>query len=67
MRDKKITWEEFEEYYNNISASVDNDDYFELMMKNAWKIWYILNLIKLSVNIRLWKINIWYYFKAPVK
>jgi hypothetical protein len=24
------------EYYNNISASIDNEDYFELMIKNAW-------------------------------
>lgn len=24
-RDRKVTWEEFEEYYTNISASIDND------------------------------------------
>jgi Ca2+-binding EF-hand superfamily protein len=36
--DHIVTKEEFEEYYNNISASVDNDQYFELMMNNAWKI-----------------------------
>lgn len=36
--DHVVTKEEFEEYYNNISASVDNDQYFELMMNNAWKI-----------------------------
>ena len=33
-------------YYNNVSASIDNDDYFELMIRNAWHIsggegWYI--------------------------
>jgi hypothetical protein len=36
--DHVVTKEEFEEYYNNISASIDNDQYFELMMNNAWKI-----------------------------
>ena len=36
--DREVTREEFEEYYNNVSASVDNDQYFELMMNNAWKL-----------------------------
>ena len=36
--DHIVTKEEFEEYYNNISASIDNDQYFELMINNAWKI-----------------------------
>ena len=36
--DHIVTQEEFIEYYNNISSSVDNDQYFELMMNNAWKI-----------------------------
>lgn len=29
---------EFCSYYSNISASIDDDDYFELMMRNAWHI-----------------------------
>jgi Ca2+-binding EF-hand superfamily protein len=37
-RDRNVTLEEFEEYYENVSASIDNDLYFEVMMKNAWKI-----------------------------
>ena len=36
--DRVVTKEEFNEYYNNVSASVDNDQYFELMMNNAWKL-----------------------------
>lgn len=33
-----VTKEEFDEYYNNISASIDDDQYFKLMMENAWKL-----------------------------
>jgi hypothetical protein len=33
-----VTMEEFVEYYNNVSASIDNDQYFELMMVNAWNL-----------------------------
>jgi Ca2+-binding EF-hand superfamily protein len=38
QRDRSVTWEEFEEYYNNVSASIDDDAYFETMMINAWKL-----------------------------
>jgi len=33
-----ITRAEFEDYYKDVSASIDDDDYFELMMRNAWHI-----------------------------
>ena len=36
--DGKVTQQEFENYYTNIGASIDNDDYFELMIRNAWHI-----------------------------
>ena len=35
-KDGIVTREEFIEYYKNVSASIDTDDYFELMMRNAW-------------------------------
>ncbi|KAF1316975.1 Calcyphosin-like protein, partial [Globisporangium splendens] len=37
-RDGVVTKLEFEEYYRNLSASIDSDEYFELMMRNAWHI-----------------------------
>ncbi|OLQ03930.1 Calcyphosin-like protein [Symbiodinium microadriaticum] len=36
--DGRITREEFLENYQWVSASIDSDDYFELMMRNAWHI-----------------------------
>lgn len=36
--DKKITFDEFIEYYNNVSMSIEDDRYFELMMTNAWNL-----------------------------
>ena len=38
IRDQSVTMDEFMEYYNNVSASIDHDQYFELMMINAWKL-----------------------------
>ena len=38
QNDSRIDLEEFTEYYANISASIDNDDYFALMMNNSWNI-----------------------------
>lgn len=37
-KDQIVTIEEFEDYYKDISASIDEDDYFELMIRNAWHI-----------------------------
>merc|ERR1712178_380417 len=37
-QDGTVTKKEFTEYYKNVSASVDDDDYFELMIRNAWHI-----------------------------
>jgi len=35
--DGKVTIEEFMEYYENVSMSIDNDQYFEMMISNNWK------------------------------
>ena len=36
--DDIITWKEFLTYYKDVSAGIEMDDYFELMMRNAWHI-----------------------------
>jgi len=36
--DHIISKDEWCEYYNNVSASIDRDDYFALMMNNAWNL-----------------------------
>ena len=36
--DHSVTGDEFIDYYEWVSASIDNDDYFELMIRNAWHI-----------------------------
>ena len=36
--DVMITRDEFIDYYREISPSIDNDEYFALMMQNAWKL-----------------------------
>ncbi|NXE92091.1 CAPSL protein, partial [Menura novaehollandiae] len=37
-KDGKVTAEEFMNYYAGVSASIDTDVYFIIMMKNAWKL-----------------------------
>lgn len=37
-RDGKINVDEWNEYYNNVSMSIDDDKYFELMMNNTWNL-----------------------------
>jgi len=34
----KVTRKEFENYYYNVSASIERDDYFEIMMRNVWRL-----------------------------
>lgn len=36
--DEIVTLQEFVEYFRDVSCNVDRDDYFDAMMKNAWKI-----------------------------
>jgi len=31
-----VTLQEFTDYYRKLSANIDNDQYFELMMTNSW-------------------------------
>jgi len=49
-----VTKEEFEEYYNNISASIEDDAYFTTMMNNAWK---LTEESKIGQNQRGWKMQ----------
>lgn len=37
-RDGNIQLHEWFEYYNNVSMSIDDDAYFELMMNNTWNL-----------------------------
>lgn len=35
--DQRVTFDEFAAYYTALSSSIDEDDYFALMMCSAWK------------------------------
>lgn len=37
-KDGIITRDEFYDYFRDVSASIDTDEYFEAMMKSAWKL-----------------------------
>lgn len=37
-RDGRIQKDEWDEYYAAVSSSIDNDEHFVLLMKNAWKL-----------------------------
>ena len=37
-KDGIVTFEEFCDYYGDVSASIDDDDYFAEMMISAWKL-----------------------------
>lgn len=36
--DGQVTFNEFLDYYSNVSASIDDDEYFKLMITNAWNL-----------------------------
>jgi Ca2+-binding EF-hand superfamily protein len=44
-KDGIVTPAEFEAYYADVSASIDSDDYFELMMRNAWCVGFWWGLV----------------------
>jgi len=36
--DGKVSLNEFTDYYANVSASIDDDQYFKVMITNAWNL-----------------------------
>ena len=39
VADGIVTFDEFCDYFKDVSASIDDDEYFRVMMVNAWKLW----------------------------
>lgn len=37
-KDGIVTFDEFCDYYRDVSASIDRDDYFRAMMTSAWRL-----------------------------
>jgi len=52
-KDGIITWGEFLEYYTDVSAAIDNDEYFELMIRNTWHISGGTGAARNSANLRV--------------
>lgn len=38
IRDGKLSVREFEEYYERVSAEIESDEHFAVMIANAWKL-----------------------------
>eukprot|EP01065_Artemidia_motanka_P028910 TRINITY_DN3467_c0_g2_i1.p1 TRINITY_DN3467_c0_g2~~TRINITY_DN3467_c0_g2_i1.p1 ORF type:complete len:366 (+),score=143.09 TRINITY_DN3467_c0_g2_i1:78-1100(+) len=38
QKDGIVTWDEFQDYYNAVSASIDDDEHFVFMMERAWNL-----------------------------
>ena len=56
-KDGMVTKDEFTNYYKNISASIDRDDYFELMIRNAWHISGGSGWSESSANVRVFVVH----------
>jgi len=52
-RDGKITAQEFLDQYEWVSSSIDRDDYFELMIRNAWHISGGTGVAQNTANLRV--------------
>ena len=38
IADGIVTFDEFLDYFSDVSATIDSDEYFAAIMKNAWKL-----------------------------
>jgi len=51
--DGKVSIDEFINYYTNVSASIDDEDYFELMIRNTWHLSGGVGAAENSANARV--------------
>ena len=51
--DGAVTIKEFENYYENLGVNITDDDYFELMIRNAWHISGGKGVYENSANMRI--------------